>query len=141
MMIALILQILVCAGLLLHAWTAYSVTGILPGYPGSFYWFIIPHLVLVPLSAVLVVLDTIQRTRETFVVSLICLSCLLLTWLFASVQWPGGDDGPRMVWVFGIGAASLLNTAIGLLLIYVAHRLYKKSTQATEVNRQKAVPA
>jgi hypothetical protein len=107
---------------------AYTVTGILPGYAGSFYWFTIPHLVLLPLSAAVVVLDAVRRKRATFLAALICLSCLLPTWLFAGSQWPGGDDGPGMAWVYGIGLASLLSTAIGLPLIYVAHRVSKRST-------------
>jgi hypothetical protein len=128
MTLALILYILVCAGLLFHSWMAYSITGILPGYAGSFYWFTIPHLVLLPLSAAVVALDALRRKRATFIAALICLSCLLPTWFFAGSQWPGGDDGPGMAWVYGIGLASLLSTAIGLPLVYVAHRVYKRSS-------------
>lgn len=38
------------------------------------------------------------------------------------------DDGPSMTWIYGIGLTSLLSIAIGLPLIYAAHRVYKKST-------------
>jgi hypothetical protein len=123
-----ILSVLVCAGLLVHSWMAYTVTGVLPGYAGSFYWFTIPHLVLLPLSAVVVALYAMRRTRATFIAALICLSCLLPSWFFAASQWPGGDDGPGMAWVYGIGLASLLSAAIGLPLVYVAHRIYRRST-------------
>lgn len=78
MTLALILYVLVCAGLLLHSWMAYTVTGILPGYAGSFYWFTIPHLILLPSSAAAVGLDAVRRKRATFIAALICLSCLLM---------------------------------------------------------------
>ena len=128
MTLARILSIVVCAGLLLHSWMAYTVTGILPGYAGSFYWFTIPHLVLLPLSIVLVVLDSMHRKRAVFIGTFICLPCLLPTWYFASSQWPGGDDGPGMAWVYGIGLASLLSTVIGLPLVYIAHQTYTRRT-------------
>ena len=128
MSLPLILSVLVCAGLLFHSWLAYTITGILPGYAGSFYWFTIPHLVLLPLSAAMVALDAVLRKRATFLATTICLSCLLPTWFFAGSKWLGGDDGPGMAWVYGIGLASLLSTAIGLPLIYVAHRVSKRST-------------
>ena len=128
MTLAPILSVLVCAGLLVHCCMAYTVTGLLPGYAGSFYWFTIPHLVVVPLSAVMVALYAVRRKRATFIAALVCLLCLLPSWFFAASQWPGGDDGPGMAWVYGIGLASLLSTAIGLPLIYVAHRVYKRST-------------
>ena len=128
MTFGLILSVLVCAGLLVHSWMAYTVTGILPGYAGSFYWFTIPHLILLPLSAAVVALDAVRHRRATFIAALVCLSCLLPTWFFAGSRWPGGDDGPGMAWVYGIGLASLLSTAIGLPLIYVAHRVSKRST-------------
>jgi hypothetical protein len=66
MTVARILYTLVCAGLLLHAWMAYSLTGILPGYAGSYYWFTIPHLLLLPLSTAMVALDALLRKRWTF---------------------------------------------------------------------------
>lgn len=128
MTFALIPSVLVGAGLLAHWWMACTVTGILPGYAGSFYWFTIPHLVLLPLSAAVVVLDAIRRERATFITALLCLSCLLPTWFFAASQWPGGDDGPGMAWVYGIGLASLLSVAIGIPLIYIAYRLSKRKT-------------
>ena len=128
MTLAMIISGFVCAGLLLHSWIAYEVTGILPGYAGACYWFTIPHLVLVPVSAAVVVLDVVKRKKGTLITTLICLSCLLPTWFFAGAQWPGGDDGPGMAWVYGIGLASLLNTVVGLPLVYLAHRVYKRSS-------------
>ena len=130
MTLAPVLSVLVCAGLLFHAWMAYTVTGILPGYAGSFYWFTIPHLLLLPLSVVAVVLDAVRHQRATLITALICLSCLLPTWFFASIQWPGGNDGPGMAWVYGIGLASLLSTTMGLLLVYAAHRIHKRNILA-----------
>ena len=82
MTLAPILSVLVCAGLFVHSWMAYTVTGILPGYAGTFYWFTIPHLVLLPLSAVMLVLDAMRRKRATFIAALICISCLLPSWFF-----------------------------------------------------------
>ena len=124
----MILTPLVCIGLLIQTWLAYTITGVLPGYAGSFYWFTIPHLILLPVSVVAVALYAVKRRNTMFTAALICLSCLLPTWFFASFQWPGGDDGPGMAWVYGIGLVSLLNTAIGVPLIYVARRIYNKST-------------
>lgn len=129
MTLALILSVLVCAGLLFHSWMAYTITGVLPGYAGSFYWFTIPHLVLLPTAAVMVVLDAVRRQRATLVAALLCLVCLLPTWFFAGTQWPGGDDGPGMAWVYGIGLASLLSCAVGIPLLYVAHRLYRRGSK------------
>lgn len=130
MALALTFSVLVCAGLLFHSWMAYTITGILPvpGYAGSFYWFTLPHLVLLPLATAAVAIHAKYRTRAAFVSALICLSCLLPTWFFAGSQWPGGDDGPGLAWFDGIGLASLLSTAIGLPLVYVAHRFYRRST-------------
>ena len=128
MTVPLILSMIVCAGLLFHSWMAYTITGIFPGYAGSFYWFTVPHLALLPLSVVMVALDAVRRSKATFVAALTCLSCLLPTWLFAGVRWPGGDDGPGMAWVYGIGLASVLSAAIGLPLVYVAHRIHRTSS-------------
>jgi hypothetical protein len=139
MTLARILSVLVCAGLLFHSWMAFSITGILPGYAGSFYWFTIPHLVVLPLSTVSVALDAVRRKRATFIATLICISCLLPTRFFAGRQWPGGDDGPGIAWVYGIGLASLLSTVVGLPLVCVAHRLYTRAPnayQARGVNSQ-----
>ena len=123
MALALFLYTVVCVGLLLHAWLAFSITGIVGGYAGSFYWFTIPHLLLVPLSAVMVALHAILRKEGTLTASFLCLSCLLLTWLYAGAHWPGGDDGPGMAWIYGVGLASVLSTALGMPLVWLAHRI------------------
>jgi len=121
------LSALVVAGLLFHSWLACTLTGILPGYAGSFYAFTLPHLVLVLTTAAGVAIHALRRTRAAFLFAVIGLTCLLPTWLLAAVLWPGGDDGPGMAWVYGIGPASLLSTVIGLPLVWVAHRCYRRS--------------
>lgn len=129
-MLGIALSVLICVSLLIHSWIACTVTGILPGYAGSFYWFTLPHLVMAPLAIAVIAVHAKLRTRTSFVSAFICLSCLLPTWFFAGSQWPGGDDGPGMAWVFGVGLSSLLITAIDLPLVYFAHRFYKRSAES-----------
>ena len=43
---------------------SYTVTGILPGYAGSFYWFTLPHLILLPLAAAAVAIHAKYRQRR-----------------------------------------------------------------------------
>jgi hypothetical protein len=116
------LYVFVGTGLCIHSFFAYEITGILPGYAGSFYWFTIPHLVLLPLSLAAVIADFRLEGRLAFRGALICLGCALPTFLFAMNQWPGGDDGPGMAWAFVVGPASLVNALVGIPALYFAHR-------------------
>jgi hypothetical protein len=49
---------------------------------------------------------------------MIAVSGMFQVCFLAASQWPGGDDGPGMAWVYGIGLASLLSGVIGLPLVY-----------------------
>ena len=117
------LSVVVCAVLLLHCGLAYFIAFNAMG----FYWFTLPHLILLPLAIAAVAIHAKSQGTRAFVPSLICMACLLPTWFFASSLWPGGDDGPGMAWVVGIGILSLLTAVIGLPLIYAAHRIYQRN--------------
>ena len=127
-MLAWPLSLLVCTTLLTQSWLAYTVTGLFPGYAGSFYWFTVPHLIVLPLSAGLVVAGAVRQRRGTWTASFLSVCGILPTWLFAAVSWPGGDDGPGMAWWYGVGLASLLTTGLALPLVYFAHKHYTRST-------------
>jgi hypothetical protein len=95
----------------------------------EFYWFTLPHLVLLALAVAAVVIHAKSRGIRAFGASLICVTCLLPTWYFAMSLWPGGWDG--FGWVVCIGPLSLLSVITGLPLIYVAHRLYQRNARQT----------
>lgn len=132
MSLATLLSILVCVGLLIQIWFTLVITSILPGLSGSFarsfaetfYWFTLPHLILLLLTLIAVIIQAKRRTYDAFIFSAICLECLLLTWFFAVGMWRGGEDGPAMAWIFFLGGASLLNFVSGILMLYFAHRNY-----------------
>ena len=124
------LYVFVGAGLCIHSFFAYEITGILPGYAGSFYWFTVPHLTLLPLSLTAIIADSRLGARATFWRALICLCCALPTFLFAMNRWPGGDDGPGMAWAFVIGPASLVNALVGIPALHFAHRRRQTAAQA-----------
>jgi len=119
-MLGFVLPSFVCALLLLHAYVAYSVARTSQLFYS--YWFILPHLLALLLSVLAVALDAIVRKRGTYALALACISAPLLTWAFAVLKWPGGDDGPGLAWVYGVGIASLLTTTLGLPLVRLAHR-------------------
>ena len=118
-MLARFLSALVCAGLLVQTWLAYTSTGIVPGYAGSFYWFTIPHLLLLPLTIVTVVCDATRHSQRTFYAALGCMMCLEVTMIFAMSQWPYEANGSLRVWQM-LFMAALLNLALGVPLICVA---------------------
>jgi len=89
--------------------------------PGQF-WFIVPHLVLLPVSIVLVAFDAQLTRRATFRAVVVCLACLIPTFYFDIDKWHVLGDGPGMGWIFLVGSASLINTFIGIPLSYFAHK-------------------
>lgn len=121
------LYVLICCTLAIHTFFAYEITGIFPGYSGSFYWFAVPHLVLLPLCIGAIFADILLKRKITFLIASISLLCLFATYAFALEQWPGGDDGPGMAWAFAVGFASLINVIIGVPSLYLIHRNARKS--------------
>ena len=119
---AFVTSVVVSAGLLFHCALAYLIA-----LSMGFYWFALPHLVLLPLAVTAVVIHTKSRGTRAFAASLICVACLLPTWYFAMSRWPGIWDG--MAWFVYVGAMSVLGIVIGLPLIYVAHRLYQRNAR------------
>ncbi|MBX7174642.1 MAG: hypothetical protein K1X72_26945 [Pyrinomonadaceae bacterium] len=132
MSLATLLSILVCVGLLIQIWLTLVITSILPGLNGSFarsfaetfYWFTLPHLMLLLVTLVAVVIQAKRRTYNTFIFSAICLVCSLPTSLYPTSVWSGVGDGWGMGWIFFLGGASLLNIVIGIPMLYIAHRNY-----------------
>lgn len=65
-------------------------------------------------------------------------SHFLPTILFALAEYPGstfeigsqigGDDGPGMAWVFGLGLLSAVSSVVGILLVHGARGLFQRST-------------
>lgn len=127
-MLARALSVLVCVTLLAQSWLAYTVTGLLPGYAGSFYWFTVPHLIILPLASALVLAAMLHQNTRIWFASLLCVCAILPTWLLAALSWSGGDDGPGMAWWYGVGLASLLTTALGLPTVYYVHKKTRRST-------------
>lgn len=124
------LYIFVVACLLAHAFLAYEIAGLIPGYmPLDMFnahnvfnllnWFTIPHLILLPLSIVAVVADAKLVTKSTLWTAMACLLCLLPSYYFAIGKW--NSDGPGLAWLLVIGVASLINAIVGIPCIYAAH--------------------
>jgi len=108
--------------MVVQTWLACTVTGILPGYAGSFYRFTVPHLLILPVCAAAFLVLTLRVNAAMRMTSVLSVCGIVPTWLFAAVQWPGGDDGPGMAWWYGVGLASLVTTTLGLVSAYSARR-------------------
>lgn len=121
--LALFLYVLAGAGLLLHGILAWSTTAAGFRYVGSAYWLTVPHLLLLFTTILLLVRDAVRGTRATLVAAAIGLALLVPTWLPGLGAQRGGEDFEGFAWAVVVGAASFLNTALGLPLAIVAHRM------------------
>ena len=119
----IILYLILIIGLIGHGLLACRITGLLPGYNGSFYWFVVPHLVLIPSVVAIIIWDYKVKTRTSYILSIVGIVALIGTWMFSMYMWPGGDDGPGMVWFIGIGLTTLLENLLGIPILSVAHKL------------------
>lgn len=74
-----------------------------------FYWFIIPFFVQSVFSAALVwKAGSSEALRKK---ALILFGSLPITWAFAMIQWPGGDDGFGIAWCISLGLSSFAGLA------------------------------
>ena len=109
--------ILIIAALwsLLLLLAAMMVSGAFPFYAGSFYWFSVPfhfHASTCMLLSVMCLLRPNQDIRK--IISWL-LRLLPISWIFAMMQWPGGDDGPGMAWLLLVGSGSMISLVGSLL--------------------------
>lgn len=95
------------------------MVGVFQVYPGNFYWFTVPFIAASGSCAVAAVVGLCWRARRSAVFWIVgpCHTALLVPFLFAMVQWPGGDDGPGMAWLFLIGAGSVVAFLLGAALM------------------------
>jgi hypothetical protein len=101
---------------------SYEITSMLSRYDASFYWPILPHLILVSLCIVSLIADYRIKNSWSLVVSLFMVNALFLTYWFAINRWSGGDDGFRSVWGFLVGGVTLCSVSVGSLFLMLGHR-------------------
>jgi hypothetical protein len=124
------LYLTVGIGLAVQAFFAYFIGGsAMSERPGQF-WFIVPHLLLLPISIAAVAFDARLTRRATFWVVVVCLACLIPTFYFDIDKWHALGDGPGMAWIFMVGSTSLINTGIGIPMIYFAHKRRRSNTSS-----------
>ena len=86
-----------------------TVTGVFPSYAGSFYWFTLSFLFHTATCFFLSVKCQIRPNADLRKKITWSIRLLPLSWFFAMVQWPGGDDGPGLAWMLFVGGASVLS--------------------------------
>ena len=92
-----------------------TVAGVFPFYAGSYYWFTLPFLFHAAACSFLSIKCQIHPSAGLRKIIIWVVRLFPLSWLFAMVQWPGGDDGPGMAWMYFVGGTSILSL-IGSLL-------------------------
>lgn len=100
--------ILFCLGLILAPF----------GLIYSHYWFVWPFVVasVTCVVAAAVAMATSAISRVAFWVADASCSCLLPAAWFAMDRWPGGDDGPGMMWSIFVCPISLVALLASLAL-------------------------
>ncbi|MBW4057041.1 MAG: hypothetical protein HIU83_16940 [Proteobacteria bacterium] len=97
-----------------------TISGVIPIlYQGSLYWFAIPFLIHAASCSFLSfqchfnpTADLVKKKNKLFVL-------LPVSAIFPMLLWPGGDDGPGMAWMFGVGGVSIVSVAVGILTSYL----------------------
>ena len=107
----------------INAFLSFQITGILPGYSGSFYWFTVPHLLLVIACCLIVYIDYKLGATWSLTLAWIFILVLPVTYWFAISRWPGGDDGPGLAWALLVGGVSLVSVLVGIPLLFLGHKL------------------
>jgi hypothetical protein len=116
------MSLLAAGNILFNLWYSYTLTGVIPGYGGStFHWFVIPHLVLMPLALAAVILDIFFPSKATLTAVVVCFSGPMLTWFFAGQLWPHSDETNGTAWMYTVGFVSPLCTGVGLPAAYFGH--------------------
>jgi hypothetical protein len=87
-----------------------------------FYPFTLPHVALVVATLVSLSLITFRRfaTPLEWGVAAVLLAGTLATAQYALSQWPGGDDGGGMGWLFFAGLPSMLNVCAAIVFVVAA---------------------
>jgi hypothetical protein len=92
-----------------------------PLHARSFYTFTLPFIILAALCVVIAVVGiAAKRARAVaFWVSTLLHGFLVLPYRFAMSQWPGGDDGAGMAWMYLVGWGSYVASVLAVILIAV----------------------
>jgi hypothetical protein len=102
--------IAVCISSFSTLWIAFSIGGIFNKY-GSYYPFQIPFYIYVSLLFIIsIVVINIKKSDLKIVLSYIthlAHSFMIFPFLYVIKQWPGGDYGPHLAWVYCIGLGSI----------------------------------
>jgi hypothetical protein len=104
-----------------------KVTGLFPfySYYGSFYWFTVPFLFHAIFCFLMSAYCLFRPNAELKKIIRWGVMLFPLSWFFAMIQWPGGDDGPGMAWLFYVGGPSLLSMAGSLMSRFFNKQLAK----------------
>jgi hypothetical protein len=92
-----------------------------PLHARSFYAFTLPFIILAALCVVIAVVGFVaKRARAVaFWVSAPLHGVLVLPYRFAMSQWPGGDDGAGMAWMYLVGWGSYVASLLAVILIAI----------------------
>jgi hypothetical protein len=82
------------------------------------YDFAVPHLGCLGVATVLLGYSLAKQPSSRVLELIIAavLAMTLLTAIYAGYQWPGGNDGPGIAWVFIVGGFSLVNAGASVVL-------------------------
>ena len=106
---------------------ALEITGLLPPYSGSHYWFTLPFIANVAVTFVLGLIAAMrEKSRSNYYLAPALFLFVPVTWYFALARWPGGDDGPGMGWYFSLGLGMLIAFLIGAVNLAVLYRKGKR---------------
>ena len=92
-----------------------------PLHARSFYAFTLPFIILAALCVVIAVVGLVAKPARAvaFWVSTLLHGFLVLPYRFAMNQWPGGDDGAGMAWMYLVGWGSYVSIVLAVMLIAI----------------------
>jgi hypothetical protein len=105
-----------------------------PLHARSFYPFTLPFITLAALCVVIAVVGLVaKRARAVaFWISTPLHGLLFFPYRFAMIQWPGGDDGGGMAWMYLIGWGSYIASLLAVIIILIAVILMAKGKKTRD---------